>query len=61
MATIDTTLLRQELEQQLDVLAVWRRQQELHPKHQYTFTIAACETRIAELRARLAAVEKGDG
>jgi hypothetical protein len=55
--TIDTTFLQRELELELDALALWRHQEELHPGRKYTFTIAACEKRIAELQAQLKALE----
>lgn len=57
--TIDTNFLREELELQLDALAMWHRQEQLHPGRRYTFTIEKVEKRIAELQAQLKALEAG--
>jgi len=55
---VDTTILRQKLNEQRELLAFWQAERDANPTGIYTRTIGEIEKRIIELQAQLTVSER---
>jgi len=55
---VDTTILRQKLNEQRELLAFWQAERDANPTGIYTHTIGEIEKRIIELQAQLTVSER---